>query len=278
MTDLSLEQPATTSARRILRHALADAPAFSRLAIFLALSLVVTLAAAQIDGRLFQGENIWLKPVKFQLSLSLYLATLAVFARFMPSHWLGSRLWRAYAGIVVFAILAEMAWIAGAAAFGTGSHFNVASPLMSALYSVMGLFALILTSPTLVMGLAIARNPDTGLSPAMKLAIASGLILTFLLTVPVAGYMASTTGHHVGTPVTDARLWPMGWSREVGDLRVAHFFAAHALHFIPAGGLVAALALPPRAATTAVIAGTLAFVALTGSTFWQALNGLPFLP
>lgn len=278
MTYLTLAAPRPSGSADIARRAFADAPAFARLAVFLGLSLGVTLLAAQIDTRLWLGENIWLKPIKFQLSLTLYLATLAVFARWMPERTRASLWFRTFAAIVCLSILAEMAWIAGAAAFGTGSHFNVATPFMSAIYSLMGLFAVTLTSATLVMGLSVWRNPATGLSPALKLSVVLGLILTFVLTVPVAGYMASTEGHLVGTPVTDARLWPMGWSREVGDLRIAHFFAAHALHFLPAGGVLATLILPPRGAYAAVIAGTLAFVAFTGFTFWQALNGLPLIP
>ena len=93
------------------------------------------------------------------MSLTLYLATLAVFARWMPERTRASLWFRTFAAVVCLSILAEMAWIAGAAAFGTGSHFNVATPFMSAVYSLMGLFAVTLTSATHDYIMDPAMNP-----------------------------------------------------------------------------------------------------------------------
>ena len=55
----------------------------------------------------------------------------------------------------------------------------------------MGVLAVMLTSATLVYGIAIWRNRATGLPPALHLAIALGLVLTFVLTVPVAGTLST---------------------------------------------------------------------------------------
>lgn len=124
---------------------------------------------------------------------------------------------------MVFAVFAEIVWIGGAAMYGTASHFNFGNPIMSTIYILMGVFAVTLTSPAIVYGVAILRRPRM-----TDLEFASGiaLCLTFLLTVPVAGYLYNAGSHFVGTPgPADARLWLLGWSREVGDLRVAHFFA-----------------------------------------------------
>jgi hypothetical protein len=275
MTDATL--PRNAVHRPVLDRLVADEPVMARLGMLLVLSLAVTLAAAQIDPRPLDGENIWLKPVKFQLSLATYALTLAFFARYLPPGLTARRGWRVWSGIVAACILAELAWIGGAAAMGTTSHFNVSSPVWAALYSLMGVFAVTLTAMSLVMGIIIARNPATGLPPAVHRAVWLGLVLTFALTVPVAGYMAGGPGHHVGTPVTGATLWPLGWSREVGDLRVPHFFAAHALQFIPVGGWVAARLLPPRAAMSAVLVGAFAFALLVAATFAQALAGQPLI-
>ena len=69
----------------------------------------------------------------------------------------------------------------------------------------------------------------------------------------------------------------MGWARDGGDLRVAHFFATHAMHFIPAFGFIASLLLPASQGRLAVsgFAGLLA--ALVGYAFVKALSGQPFL-
>jgi hypothetical protein len=103
-------------------------------------------------------------------------------------------------------------------------------------------------------------------------------VLTFFLTVAVAGYMANSGGHFVGGGSTVAPGAPlMGWARDRGDLRVAHFFATHAMHFIPAFGFVASLVLSASAARRAVIVFSAAFVAFVGYTFSEALMGRPFL-
>lgn len=250
-----------------------DAPAFTALALLITLAMVPVLAAMMLDPREFGGEDIWLKPLKFHIALVIYLVTLAVFARWMTPAQREGRMWRGFVALVCLCVLAELLWIGGAAALGTGSHFNISSPVWGALYSLMGVAAVTLTSASLVMGMAIARNPATGLDPAVKLSVVLGLILTFVLTVITAGYMASTTGHHVGVPVTGERLAILGWSREVGDLRVGHFLATHALHGVPLVGLVAARV----GGMPLVWAGAAAYAALVLATFAQAIAGLPLI-
>lgn len=253
-----------------------DAPAFTGLALFIGLAAIPLLAAATLDQREFLNAPVWQKPLQFHLALSTFILTLAFFARFLP-HGMTTRNWRIYAGIVTFCILAELLWVGGAAAFGTASHFNVDNPVMATLYGLMGLFAVILTSPSLVMGIAIWRNTTTGLNPALHLSIALGLILTFTLTLIAAGTMSSMPGHLIGTPTTHASLPIFGWSREVGDLRVGHFFATHALQVIPLVGL-AATRLPPAKAHALVLTASALYIALVAFAMWQAFQGQPFLP
>lgn len=253
-----------------------DAPAFTGLAVFIAFTAIPLLAAALLDPREFLNAPVWQKPLQFHLALATYMLTLAFFARLLPTP-MTTRRWRLYAAIVTFCILAELVWVGGAAAFGTASHFNTANPVMAALYGLMGVFAVILTSPSLVMGIAIARNPNTGLAPALHLSISLGLIMTFLLTLIAAGTMSSGTGHLIGIPTTHASVPILGWSREVGDLRTAHFFATHALHALPLIGLAASRLLPTSTARTAIWISAAAYTALVGFTMAQAFQGRPFL-
>ncbi len=252
-----------------------DAPELAALALFLALASVPLLVALTLDPRLFQGESVWIKPLKFHAALVIYAGTLAFYARWLPRSWQESRSWRLYLGVVAACVLGEILWIGAAAAMGTASHFNQTG-VWGVLYGVMGLMAVMLTSPSLAFAVAIARNPSTGLDPALRLSLVLGLGLTFVLTLVTAGTMASGAGHHVGIPVTGARLAVMGWSREVGDLRAAHFFATHALHGVPLAGL-AALALPAGWRGRAVWAAALLFSAFVLAVFVQALAGRPFL-
>jgi hypothetical protein len=260
-----------------LRRLWADAPAFTKLSVMLILALVPLYAAMAIDSRIFQGESPWTKPVKFHFALSIYAISLAFFARYMPATTRASRRWRWFTASVVFAILAECIWLSAAAMQNTASHFNTDMPVFTAIYNVMGAFAVLLTSASLAMGISIWRNPNTGLNSAVKLSIALGLILTFLLTVITAGYLSAADGHFVGTPVTGAVLPILGWSREVGDLRVAHFLSTHALHGLPLWGLAAARMGDARGGVTLVWAGTAAYALLVAAVFVQALQGLPLI-
>lgn len=252
------------------------APALSALTLLMALAALPLLAAYALDPRQFGGESVWVKPLKFHLALVVFIGTLAILARWMPAGMMDSRLWRLFQTAVIACTVAELVWIGAAATLGVASHFSTA-PLWSAIYPVMGLAATLLTSAALVMGVAIARNGNTGLPPALHLSIWLGLVLTFVLTVIVAWTMAASGGHHVGTPVTGARVALMGWSREVGDLRVPHFFATHALHAVPLAGLAAALMLPAPQAGRVVLAAAALFTAFVLLTFWQALAERPFL-
>lgn len=253
-------------------------PLFAATGVLIGLSLAPTLAAMALDQRQFLGENVWLKPIKFQIALMLYLMTLAFFARWLPAGMTARRSYRLYSGAVVFAIIAELAWVSGAAMYGVASHFNTTNPVMQGMYTLMGLFAVLLTSATLVQGLSIRRNPGTGLPPALHLSIWLGLVLTFGLTLMVAGTLGALPGHLIGTPVTGATVPIIGWSREVGDMRVPHFFATHAMHALPVVGLLAGALLPHRWTSPAVWAVAVLFTAFVTASFAGALAGLPLIP
>lgn len=240
-----------------------DAPAYAGLALFVTLAMAPVLAAMAVDPRVFQGESVWLKPLKFHIALAIFVGSLAFYARWMPDAARESGFWRWHVRAVVVSVLAELVWVGAAAAAGTASHFNTALP-WSAIYPVMGVLAVTLTSAALVMGLAI-RKAD--LAAGFRLSLVLGLVLTFALTLLTAGTMARYPGHFVGVPVTGAAVPLLGWSREVGDLRVAHFFATHALHALPVVGLLAPARVVP------VWLAALAYAALVVGLYAQALAG-----
>jgi hypothetical protein len=238
-------------------------PPFAALAILIALAAVPLALAAVIDTRQFGGDPVWVKPLKFHAALAVYLATLAWFARWLPEGLVQRRWWRVYAGIVGACVVAELLWIGGAASLGVASHFNGSTPFWAATYSLMGVAAVTLTSASLVMGVILWRRAP--LPQIWREALGLGLILTFVLTVVTAGTMAAGTGHLVGTPVTGARVPLMGWSREVGDLRLPHFLATHTLHAVPLAGFTGARAAVwgAAAAWTGLVLGAFA-LALAG--------------
>jgi hypothetical protein len=213
-----------------LRRLAADSPGYTGLAVLLALAMLPLFGAFLLDERLFQGVNVWLKPLKFHAALVIYLLTLAAFARFASAELRSQPWWRWYERLVVLAVVLELIWIGGAAALGTASHYNESTPLATAVYSFMGVAAVLLTSASATLAWAIHRHPAGDLSPAVRTGLVWGLGLTLLLTLVTAQTLSGMDSHGAsGTPNDAAGLWLLGWSRDGGDLRAAHFFATHAI-------------------------------------------------
>jgi hypothetical protein len=234
-----------------------------------------------VDTRLFQGVSVWLKPWKFQLSIGVYLLTLALFMTWLPAAALRTRSARYVVWVVVASGLFEIAYITWQAAFGLASHFNVANKLSTIMYSLMGAGAVLLTSASLVLGILIARSADYRLPSALKLSVVLGLLITFVLGTFFGAYLSAQPPESMlGSQVSQAGgLFLFKWSRIGGDYRVAHFFGIHAMHFIPVFGLMLALLrTPPPLARTAVWSFSALFSVLCIWTFVQARMGQPFWP
>ncbi len=241
---------------------------------------IATLALSLPDSRQLQGVSVWLKPFKFQLSTGVYLLTLALFMVWLPTAALRTKTARYVVWAAVIAGLFEVAYITWQGSQGQASHFNTATPFLSTMYTLMGIGAVVLASASLALAILIARNPSYSLPPAITLAVILGLGLTFFIGTGFGGYLsAQRTGHWVGGALTDSGGLPIvKWSRSGGDLRVAHFFGIHAMHFIPAFALALTWVRVPQApAVRAVWAFAAAYTGFCFWTFMQARNGLPFL-
>src|SRR5688500_8501102 len=93
-------------------------------AVLLALLLPMALSWG-LDDRVLRGDNVWLKPMKFALSIGVLSLTTAWFAGHLPAE---PRRGRAMGWIVRLLIGAgsfELAYITLQAALGQESHFNV---------------------------------------------------------------------------------------------------------------------------------------------------------
>jgi hypothetical protein len=246
--------------------------------VLLAISCL-TLSLMLVDARLYQGVSVWFKPWKFQVSVGVYLLTLALFMTWLPAAALRTRSARYVVWVAVASGLFEIAYITWQAAFGLGSHFNLTTPLSTVMYSLMGAGAVLLTSASLVLGILIARCADYRLPSVLKLSIVLGLLITFVLGTFFGAYLSSQpTGNLVEGQLSQAGgLFLFNWSRISGDYRVAHFFGIHAMHFIPFFGLMlAALRTPPPLARTAVWGFSALFSVFCMWTFVQARMGQPF--
>ena len=244
---------------------------------FLAL-IPITVVALWADPRLVNDISVWIKPLKFELSLVLHLATLGVLMRYLPEEkrqalWLSLVL-----SVIAIASFTEIVVITLQSLRGVASHFNDSTTFDRRVYQLMGVGALLLTLLVIAIGVRFATvPPDTTLTRGLKLGAALGLILGALLTFLIAGYLSmQSSGHWVAAPETDAGGLPLtGWSRNGGDLRVPHFFATHLMQVLPLVGWIAdrrcgASSLWPSRIVWTIAAASTLLVALT---FTQARAG-----
>ncbi|GGK99517.1 hypothetical protein GCM10007382_19470 [Salinibacterium xinjiangense] len=209
------------------------------LAVGMAALAGVAIVGMVIDPREVLGAPLWAKPLKFALSIGIYALTLS---------WLIGQLHRMrrlarIAGTVsVIGLVIEVVIIAGAAALGDTSHFNVSTPLHSVLWSVMALSIVVVWLMTLVVGIALFRNPlgDRARTLAIRAGVIIALVgmgLAFLMTGPTAQQLDDFQGvagaHAVGVADGGPGLFLLGWSTVAGDLRIPHFVGMHALQVLP---------------------------------------------
>lgn len=96
---------------------------------------VFFLAGIFLDPRYVTGAPVWLKPLKFAVSVSVYSVTLLWMLGFVRGR---ARLVGGLAWTVALTLGLEWVAIITQAARGTTSHFNVGAPLDTALWSLMG--------------------------------------------------------------------------------------------------------------------------------------------
>jgi len=193
----------------------------------LALSIAL-LAATMFDPTLILGVSRWLKPMKFAISIAIYTGTMA---------WLLSKLQesarpvRHVSQIVASTMTAEMLLITMQSVRGVRSHFNDDSPFDTAVFVTMGVLIVMNTIAAAYTAYLFFARPAV-IDRAMLAGVRLGLLI-FLLASLEGGLMIARGSHSVGADDGGSGLPIVNWSTEAGDLRVAHFFAMHALQGLP---------------------------------------------
>ena len=250
----------------------------ARTALIALLCVPPLLLLARLDERTVGGVSLWVKPIKFHVAIAIYLGTLCWYAGWIERRWTHRPWYRLFTALIVACTVVELAWISAAAAVGQPSHFNRSHPVFATLYPLMGVLAVTLTSATLFYAALIARQTRHTIAPPLRAAVIAGLVTSFVLTVIIAGELSSMDSHWIGGTRSDAAGVPLlGWSRDGGDLRVAHFFALHAMQLVPLAASARWPALPFVGPLPRVALVTLAYVAFVLAIYRQALAGEPFL-
>jgi hypothetical protein len=245
---------------------------------FMLLVLLVVILISIGDSRVILGINAWIKPMKFLISVTIFLWSMAWFmADTRPATWR-----RRFVGWgVALAMGVEIVLILMQSGRGVPSHFNIAHWFDGMVFSIMGLA---ITFNTLVMFLFLSIiRPDT---PPQRAGYLWGMrlgVVIFILASWQGFLIVSNLAHTVGAPDGGPGLPFVNWSTTNGDLRIAHFVGLHALQALPLLGFVldrihGETRSGLRSPRNLVMAASILWLAVMGGLLWLALQGRPLLP
>lgn len=206
------------------------------LCFFMLASFAVFVPALLMDPRTLDGAQVWIKPQKFNVSLALHFFTLALLSQLLPRDVRRGPAMLIASFLAAGALILEFVYISIQAGRARRSHFNYETPLEGAMYAAMGVGAVLLVVVALVLAIQIWRKGE-GRGSGLWLGSVVGLSLGCISTLVFASYMSSQ-GRYVGSPLGDGgvAIPIVGWSREYGDLRPAHFVSLHLMQTVPLAG------------------------------------------
>ena len=226
------------------------------------------------DERTLMGINVWIKPLKFALSIGSYILTLGYLITLYPYSAIKKHIIRNATSIT---LLFEMAIIGFQAARGVQSHYNTSTYFDGILFQSMG-FLIAVNVLIMILFIIDTLRLKLTTSRGMRYAILMGWTI-MLFGSWAGGQMIAQMGHTVGMADGGEGLPLINWSTVAGDLRAAHFFGLHAIQIIPlfALGLKRLSALPSKWYVTSVLTFGLGYGSWIGFIFYQAKNGIPFI-
>lgn len=212
------------------------------------------------------GISAWLKPSKFFLSVAIFTFTMAFYLTFLDNQ----KQVTIYTWSMIILFSLELIPIVYQAAQGKLSHFNLETPFDRLVFNFMALVITILMLHTLYIALLFFNQNQFSAPETIVLAIKLSLIVTVIFAFE--GFlMGAILKHTVGNEDGTSGLPLVNWSKNHGDLRVAHFFGIHAIQIIPLTAFFIA-----KSKRDVVIIVTLYFFFVT-YTLIQALLGKSFI-
>ena len=221
--------------------------------IFLLLSKITTTQVYNV--------NAWIKPFKFAFSTFLFSWAMGWYCHYLPSFNIQLFNWT-----VILLLGFEIVYIAIQANKGQLSHYNLSTPVYSALYSMMALAASIVTIYTAYAGFLFFKFDFPELPSYYLWAIRLGIFI-FVIFSFEGFVMGSRLTHTIGGPDGGPGIPILNWSTKFGDPRIAHFIGMHALQVLP---LVSFYILKDNKSTVVI---ALLYGLLALFTLIQALQG-----
>jgi len=206
--------------------------------VLLSALLLLNLLLYAFDQRLLGDEALWIKPIKFEISVIIHLITLALFASLLSPKRRDGLAWKAISYVVVAASLFEVLYIFLQASRGRESHFNHSTSIESVMYGLMGLGAVLMVVGSFYLGWLLYREFKSERGEVLLMSAALGLVIGSVLTLLVAGFLSSSEQGYLAVKSESVMRVPVfGWYLDGLDLRIPHFFATHMMQLVPLYGL-----------------------------------------
>ncbi|MFB5650260.1 hypothetical protein ACE5IS_06420 [Leptospira wolffii] len=234
---------------------------------FLTVPLFILLSV--IDIREVVGVNTWIKPIKFAISIGTFLWSMAWYLDQLKEFPKFKERIEKY---FLISLSVELILITIQSARGVQSHFNQSSLLDGAIYSIMGMFIFPMIPVAIWMDHKFARM-KSDLDPRIKVGIRFSLWI-FAIASVVGVFMSARLAHSVGVPDGGPGLPLVNWSRNGGDIRIAHFLGIHSLQVLP---LISYIAIRKNWKTATVGILSLGFGLSVLAVFLHAMMGRPLL-
>jgi hypothetical protein len=195
---------------------------------------VVCCVGLLVDDREVLGDPVWLKPLKFSISIALYTATFRWVLNRLPR----GRMANVAAVVGTLGLVVEEGLVGLQAARAVRSHFNGETSFDSSIYTLMAIFVgLVFLAGVALAWTAFRRPPHDpvirpmirGGSLVMVLGMAVGIVMTSM--PPSDDLPKGIVGAHSigGLDGSGNGLPIVGWNTTFGDFRPAHFLGLHAL-------------------------------------------------
>lgn len=257
--------------------------------------LALTLVGLVIDPRTVINEPVWIKPMKFGISIIFYGFTLLWMLTYVKGR---KRIVSIVSWATSIGLSMELILIGFQALRGVRSHFNHTTPFDAAIFSAMGDFIVLVWFAGLVTAFLLVRQNFT--SRPFGLALTLGMVISmigagfaYIMPMPTpsqraemeinGGEIEFVGAHSVGVEDGGAGLPFIGWSSDGSDIRVSHFIGLHALQVMPlVGWFIMQLSarrkngrLRERQQMALIWVAGIGYLSVMFITLWQALRGQP---
>lgn len=217
------------------------------------------------DNEQLLGINRWVKPMKFYLSVGIMALSMGWLMYYLDNR----RKIKWYSAVIIVTMFFENGLIIMQAIRHTTSHFNVLHGGFDAgVFSLMGILITIFIIVCVLIAISFFRQKQFTISVAYLWGIRLGLVLFIFFSLE-GGVMVGLLKHTIGAADGGNGLPLVNWSRQYGDLRIAHFAGIHALQLLPLLGYYVAKTKKQMLWITAI------YFILVMALFYQAMQGIP---